>query len=88
MSTDQYFTALLAELSPEARACDVGIAVLKASGPFVNNFRDGRELTIPERRKWLIGKMNERRIGRWESVTLAKLFPADMAIIEMAGGAK
>lgn len=81
MSAREYFAVLESRLTPEAAKCDVGLYVRECGGPFVNNFREGRSLTIKQRIKWLLGKMTERRIGRWESVTLATLFPADYAMI-------
>jgi hypothetical protein len=84
MNARNYFAALLASLTPEAQKCDVGLYVRECGGAFVNNFHEGRTLNVRERLQWLAGKMNERRLGRWESVTLAGLFPDDMAIIQSA----
>ena len=74
----EFFAALLETLSPEAQKCDVGLYVREAGGAFVNNFTEGRELTIRERLNWITSKMNERRIG---GVTLAGLFPKDAQAI-------
>ena len=86
MNARAFFDNLLSRLTPEAQKCDVGLYVRECAGPFVNNFREGRTLTIRERLKWLTGKMNERRLGRWESTTLAKLFSCDAKTISSFGG--
>jgi hypothetical protein len=79
-----FFDALELRISEAARKCDVGLHVRACGGAFVNNYREGRSLTIGERLQWLAGKMTERRLGRWESVTLASLFPEDAAIVTTA----
>ena len=81
LSPSEFFSALLAKLSREAQKCDIGLYVKECGGAFVNNFREGKTLTIKQRLKWLNKKMNEKRVGRWESVTLAGMFPKDAAII-------
>lgn len=80
----QHFADLLERLSPEAQKCDIGLYVKEAAGAFVNDFREGRTLTIKERHQWLHDRLHESRGGRWEPVTLARLFPDDARTIQEA----
>ena len=76
-----YFAEVLSRLTPAAARCDVALHVRTAAGAMVNNFREGRDASLKERIAYLNRKMTERRVGRWQSVTLASLFPADAKMI-------
>ncbi len=74
-----FFRSLFDKLSYTAQQNDIGYYVNLCAGAFVNNFREGRDLTIKERVGYLYRKMNE---SRGYLITLAKLFPADWGIIQ------
>jgi hypothetical protein len=78
------FLPLLETLSPEAQRCDFGLYVRDAASPMVNNFTEGRFATMKERKARLIRQLTEKRSGRWESVTLAGLFPQDFQLLQSA----
>ncbi len=78
----EFFENLVTQLSPEAQKCDIGWFIRNhITHACVNNYRKGRISTIKERLEWLKDRMTERRVGRFESTTLAKLFPKDWEII-------
>lgn len=75
----EFFGELYNSLSLEAKKSDVGFYVQKCQGAFVNNFREGWELTIRERLDYLRNEMTEKRNG---NTSLSTLFPGDWKIIQ------
>jgi len=80
MNARQHFTDLLAKLTPEAQACDVGYYVRHVAGTCTIIFNEHRDATITERHHWLNAKMNQPRQG----TSLAKQFPTDAQTIKHA----
>lgn len=79
-----FFDALLAKLPEDAARCDFGLHTREAGAPMVNNFTEGRAVTMRERAGWLLCKLTApRAFGR----PLSEQFPHAFGIVQQTASA-